>query len=916
MLSGRPSLRTPGGVRQLEQGEAVRFELGEAGAHQLFNPTDVEVRFLAVSSHGAPDIVVYPDSNKISARERNPDGEGLHTFFDRGDEVDYWQGETPPDVKTPPGPPAARIAPHRSSPGGYPLSVRRLIGLLGVLALLACVLAVDGTGRAAAEPPAAGEPPPEPTCAEGPAREGDEIVGTPCADTIVVPASVTYVDGGAGNDVIREAPAAAAAAPLAGATCEPRCGLGSQTFEGGPGDDVVYGERGNDILRGNEGNDRLYGGIGDDQLLGGPGNDFLEGGFGADSIDGGEGDDFVRGGGTTDKIFDTGGGNDTLSYAGAVTPGFGGNVVSGVTNFPNGGGEAERGVYLNLAPGAPEPKDFNGNDGGAGDGGGSDQVEKGVFETIIGSPYADYIVGGEGGETIYGGGGADVIEGRGGVDHLFGGADGDDLDAGGQPGDTADGGEGVNTCQGVETPANCTLSGTKAVATRAKAKVSVGVMAPGPNGEIYLTGSSAADSVTATYAPPVVNLQIAGASFQKPGEAEAGTAVQEEGCAILSSSVATCPVAGLSEVTIAGLGGNDVISANGFPQEVGVALLGGEGADTLTGGEASEDLLADGRGDFADTLSGLGGDDALVHQDGADHLNGGDGDDLFLSTSICDGETLNGETGVDNSSWAKGPGVDANLELDRVGQFGVGSTPACSSGTPDVMESIEDLEGSESEDRLVGNREDNQLLGHRGADEFFAGEGEDLVLANSGDSDRTIDCGPQTDRAVLDIPHPGEYEDPAPIECETERQGIPEEETAVTELVGPPAPAPEPTPVFVRPPPTPPAVPPAPPADTKPPRTSIAKRPAKLVRARRLPVRVVFRFKAGERGARFRCRLDRQPFGRCRSPRAYRVGAGRHVFRVFAIDAAGNRDRTPASFAFRVKRRPLLRHHSRHRPRF
>jgi uncharacterized cupin superfamily protein len=98
VLSGRPSLRTPAGVRQLEQGEAVRFELGEPGAHQLFNPTEEEVRFLAVSSHGRPDIVVYPDSNKISATERNADGEGLQVFFDRGDAVDYWRGEAPPEA--------------------------------------------------------------------------------------------------------------------------------------------------------------------------------------------------------------------------------------------------------------------------------------------------------------------------------------------------------------------------------------------------------------------------------------------------------------------------------------------------------------------------------------------------------------------------------------------------------------------------------------------------------------------------------------------------------------------------------------------------------------------------------------------------------------------------------------------------
>jgi uncharacterized cupin superfamily protein len=96
VLSGRPTLRTPTGKRVLEPGEAVHFPLGEEGAHQVSNPTDEEVRFLSVSTNGAPDVVVYPDSNKISASERTPSGEGLHTFFDRGSEVDYWQGETPP----------------------------------------------------------------------------------------------------------------------------------------------------------------------------------------------------------------------------------------------------------------------------------------------------------------------------------------------------------------------------------------------------------------------------------------------------------------------------------------------------------------------------------------------------------------------------------------------------------------------------------------------------------------------------------------------------------------------------------------------------------------------------------------------------------------------------------------------------
>ena len=141
-----------------------------------------------------------------------------------------------------------------------------------------------------------------------------------CADRIVAPPSVAAVDGGGGNDTIVSAPIAA------GAPCTGECrhlGVGSQTFNGGPGNDVIFGDRGNDTLNGGEGKDRLFGGIGDDELHGGPGNDLLSGGFGADSLDGENGNDFVRGDATLDHIDDSGGdGSDTLSYATGITPGF------------------------------------------------------------------------------------------------------------------------------------------------------------------------------------------------------------------------------------------------------------------------------------------------------------------------------------------------------------------------------------------------------------------------------------------------------------------------------------------------------------------------------------------------------------------------------------------------------------------
>jgi len=92
-LSGDLSLRTPEGTRELEEGEVVHFPLGEEGAHQLLNHGAETARFLAISSSGRPDVVVYPDSNKIGVGERLPRGGGLRAFFRRGDEVGYFEGE-------------------------------------------------------------------------------------------------------------------------------------------------------------------------------------------------------------------------------------------------------------------------------------------------------------------------------------------------------------------------------------------------------------------------------------------------------------------------------------------------------------------------------------------------------------------------------------------------------------------------------------------------------------------------------------------------------------------------------------------------------------------------------------------------------------------------------------------------------
>lgn len=98
VLAGTPSLRSPEGWRDLSEGEVVSFPRGETGAHQLVNRSSTPVRFLAVSTNGEPDIVLYPDSGKLGAVERLPRGGGLRAFFRLADVVDYYEGEAAPDA--------------------------------------------------------------------------------------------------------------------------------------------------------------------------------------------------------------------------------------------------------------------------------------------------------------------------------------------------------------------------------------------------------------------------------------------------------------------------------------------------------------------------------------------------------------------------------------------------------------------------------------------------------------------------------------------------------------------------------------------------------------------------------------------------------------------------------------------------
>ena len=406
---------------------------------------------------------------------------------------------------------------------------------------------------AAALPSTAGA---APSCTEGPLTVGNEIIGTPCADTIRAARNVTTVRG-----------------------------------EGG--DDVLFGQRGNDSLIGGDGADRLYGGIGDDRLSGGPGDDLLSGGFGADSLDGEAGDDLARGDATVDHLGDSGGGTDTLSFATGATPGFPNQgAFFDDAGFPPGVG---RGVYVDLGAGFA-------NDGLAPSGGGVDEpLEPATsfanFEVVIGTAFDDYIVGTSNTETFYGGGGADLIEGGGGADVAYGGAEGDGCI--------------------VPTSQECESSAAK-VAPRNPGTASAGVMAPqsGTASGVFFSGTDGDDDVVASYGSGQVSFTLGGSpagSFQVSGALDsvvlAGLAggdtlsatgfPESTSIVLLGGEDADELNSGATEDADIDGAGDDVVSAGALDD----AVPNNGGADDLDAG-AGEDLFVDNAVCDGDQLDG------------------------------------------------------------------------------------------------------------------------------------------------------------------------------------------------------------------------------------------------------------------------------------------------------------------------
>ena len=98
VLEGRGMLRIGEKEVAISAGDYVTLLAGEEGSHQTINTSDAPLRYLCFSTMVAPDVMVYPDSNKVgifggSAPGGPKERRTFSKFLETDAEVGYYEGE-------------------------------------------------------------------------------------------------------------------------------------------------------------------------------------------------------------------------------------------------------------------------------------------------------------------------------------------------------------------------------------------------------------------------------------------------------------------------------------------------------------------------------------------------------------------------------------------------------------------------------------------------------------------------------------------------------------------------------------------------------------------------------------------------------------------------------------------------------
>ena len=98
ILDGEGTLRIGDELYPLRRGDVVAVPPGPQTPHMITNTSAAPLRYLAVSTMEEPDIVEYPDSDKVgvfvgAAPGGDKQARRLAEFYRHSDRVDYWDGE-------------------------------------------------------------------------------------------------------------------------------------------------------------------------------------------------------------------------------------------------------------------------------------------------------------------------------------------------------------------------------------------------------------------------------------------------------------------------------------------------------------------------------------------------------------------------------------------------------------------------------------------------------------------------------------------------------------------------------------------------------------------------------------------------------------------------------------------------------
>jgi uncharacterized cupin superfamily protein len=86
IISGSATLRTPEGLEKVNSGDLVFFEMGEKGAHQLYNHGSEPCIYLDIRTFIGYDVCEYPDSGKMLLAPS-------YEIFGKDKKAGYFEGE-------------------------------------------------------------------------------------------------------------------------------------------------------------------------------------------------------------------------------------------------------------------------------------------------------------------------------------------------------------------------------------------------------------------------------------------------------------------------------------------------------------------------------------------------------------------------------------------------------------------------------------------------------------------------------------------------------------------------------------------------------------------------------------------------------------------------------------------------------